>query len=57
MKQAASLAFLEGIALPSFAARAATPMSDDVRRPIRVDAAEIAAAVAVAAARQKRGVK
>ena len=57
MKQAASPAFLEGIALPSFAARASTPLADDVRRPIQVDAAEIAAAAAGAAARQKRGVK
>jgi hypothetical protein len=57
MKQAASPAFLEGIALPSFAARVATAMTDDVRRPILFDAAEVAAAAAVAAARQKRGVK
>ena len=57
MKQAVQLAFLEGIALPGFGPKAVSPIADDVRRPILVDAAEIAAAAAVAAARQKRGVK
>jgi hypothetical protein len=57
MKQVFIPAFLEGIAIPGLNTKAARPAFEGRGRPISIDAAELAAAAAVAAARQKRGVK
>ena len=57
MRQALSLAFLEGIAIPNIGPKIAVAPFADPRRPIQIDAAEIAASAAVAAMRMKRGVK
>ncbi|HVY02407.1 MAG TPA: hypothetical protein VG983_02030 [Caulobacterales bacterium] len=57
MRQALSLAFLEGIAVPGIGPKAALASFGEPRRPIEIDAAEIAASAAIAAMRVKRGVK
>ena len=56
MRQALSLAFLEGIAIPNIGPKVSVAPFEP-RRPIQIDAAEIAASAAVAAMRMKRGVK